>query len=576
MRKAPFKFVLHWLLLVSAGSIQAQGSIWQTELPDEMKWSVLSPAGTLVVGGDNYLAHVHTGTGALLWTRDDMQNLAPFNVRFAGSVPYMIVSQLVSKVPPKNQLQVVDLETGETVWDTGAKLGANLGVYPLVGRGQVIFLREVTGEKGLENGTYVSAVDTSSGTALWNTRLGRNGTLPVHPIDDNGFISGTDLSGHPEPVVIDQAIIIVAGDLRSISLEDGKLNWHYKLKAGVPHLKRTYAQPVLADGVLYAAGSNRVVALDPKTGSEIWVTKLAKAPIPELHVASDRIIGRYGGTFSTGKKLVQQKPFGAFAIDRATGKLAWEWKRAKDSITNLAVFPEADKVVLADKYRLHVLSMNANKATELYDTKLEFKRSLGAADVASKGIGAVGGFLGGGLAGAARGGLGGGGDRSDPPLDITRVGEAVVVRGQYHVLAHDAGDRANTWSIEFAPPGVSPFSLIAMGAVTTTVAVGNASQAWSASSPSTAQTFVDSTVATSNAFQSETAKRFAASEKSQELAFFLTKDEAGLALIGIDLSNGADVGRVPMSEKKPNFMVDAVGRRIYHFEGDRRVVAHEF
>ncbi len=182
----------------------------------------------------------------------------------------------------------------------------------------------------------------------------------------------------------------------------------------------------------------------------------------------------------------------------------------------------------------------------------------------------MGGFLGGGLSGAARGM--GGGDRSDPPLDITRVGDAVVVRGQYHVLAHDLGDGRNTWSIEFAPPGVCPFALIAMGAVTTGVAVGNSRGAWSSGSRSALQ----STNAISNAYQNEASRRFAASERSEQLAFFLTKQDKSRQLIGIDLATGREVGSVPMAEKDPKFMVDPLGRRVYHFADDRRVDAFVF
>lgn len=557
------------LILVSAGTTCAD-PLWSTPLTQEVKWSRLTPAGTLIIGGKDTLSHVNTTTGEVLWHKEGMFNLAPFNLRFAGAAPVVVVSQLVSKIPQKNNLRVLDLTTGRTVWETGVRMGASLGGYTYPARNLVLFVREVVGEKGVKNGTYISAHELSSGQLLWLTRIGANGSLPLHPIEQNGFVSGSDLSGHPDPIVTDDAIYLTAGDIRAFSMRDGTLKWHYKLKASNPGLKRTYAPPVLADGVLYAAGSNRVVAVNAADGSEIWQAKISKGAIPQLEVVGDRIVGRLGGTFSNGKKLLAAKPFGAFVVDRNSGALIWQWKKAKDSITNLAVFPELDQIVLADRQSLHVLALSADKPTVVRTQKLEFKRSMGTSEAVAKGIGAIGGFMGGGLSGAAKGM--GGGDRSDPPLDITRVGSAVVVRGQYHVLAHDLKQGENTWSIEFAPPGVSPFSLIAMGAVTAGVAYGNSRQGWGNTSASTLQ----STNNISNAYQNEASKRFAVSKRSEELAFFLTRQEKQRQLIGISLATGSQVGAVLMAEKEPQFMVDSLGRRVYHFGDNGVLQAFEF
>lgn len=565
-----YRFGLVCLALAGACQAAAEGPLWSTPLAQEVQWSRLTPAGSLLVAGKNTLAHVDTRSGEVLWQRDGMNNLAPFNLRFAGSAPMVLISQLVSKIPMQNRLAMLDLGTGETLWDTGVRNGSSLGGYTYPERDLAIFVREAAGEPGIKNGTYVSAHDLTSGELRWLTRIGGMGSLPTHMIEDNGFISGMDLSGHPDPILSDDTLYLVAGDIRAFSLADGALKWHYKLKASNPALKRTYAQPVLHEGVLYAAGSNRVVALDSASGTEIWTAGIGNAPIPELEIHGDRIVGRLGGTFSNGKALQQAKPFGAFVVDRQSGAVLWQWKKARDSVTNLAVFPELDQIVLADKYDLHVLALNADKPTVLRKEKLEFKRAMGKSEAVAKGIGAVGGFMGGGLSGAMKGM--GGGDRSDPPLDVTRVENAVVVRGQYHVLAHDLSSGRNTWSIEFAPPGVNPFALVAMGAVTTGVAVGNSRGAWSSGSAST----LKSTNRISNAYQDEASKRFAASERSEQLAFFLTMQDKARQLIGINLSTGEEVGSVPMAEKAPQFMVDAQGRRVYHFEGSGRLNAFAF
>jgi hypothetical protein len=227
-------------------------------------------------------------------------------------------------------------------------------------------------------------------------------------------------------------------------------------------------------------------------------------------------------------------------------------------------------VLLADKSKLYALNVNAGKRGEVvYEQNLEFKRKLGAADVAAKGLGAVGGFLGGGIAGGIKG-LAGGGDRADPPLDIERYGDQAIIRAQYHVLAYNLANRATDWSIEFAPPGMNPFALIAMGAVTATMIAGDVQ------SQGPGYNTFDSTMAIASGFQSAVAARYAAAQAERNVSFFLTREEEGLALVGINLRSGEEVGRIPMEEKEPQFMVDAIGSRVYYFRNKNELLAYDF
>ena len=370
--------------------------------------------------------------------------------------------------------------------------------------------------------------------------------------------------------------MLVAGNLVAVDIDTGEEKWRFKLKASDATLKRTYAQPLLVDGVLYAVSRNSLYAIDMASGAEKWKAKIGTAPMPQLELVGDKIVGQMGGSFSNGKDIVQKKPFGAFVVDTTSGKLAWKWTKAKDSVTNLRILPEQGLIMLADKKKLYALDLNAQKKPKVvYDEELEFKRKMGSADLAAKGIGAAGGFLGGGLAGGFKG-LSGGGDRGDPPLDIAAYGDQLIIRAQYHVLAHSVSERSTDWSIEFAPPGMSPFALIAMGAVTTAVAVGNAGPTRAAGGGWQSQSMLNSTLAISNSFQDAVSSRFAAAERGKNVAFFLTKEEEGMLLIGIDLSNGEEVGRIPMAEKEPQFMVDAIGSRVYHFKDKSQILAYDF
>jgi outer membrane protein assembly factor BamB len=562
------------LAFTAKGSAVASKQVWQQPLQAEVEWSKLASNGVLIVGYKNGLG-VFSPEGEALWNRDDLRELAPFNVTPIPETPYLLINEHLGKIPPKARLQIVDFMTGETSFDSGVVPGNNLGAFAVPGRPIVLFAIDRPGGNGLKAGAYLVAFSLADDTKVWETRLGRNGSMKLHRTETSGFMANMDLSGHPLPLIVDDTVVFTGDQMIAIDLDDGTEKWRYKLGAYNPGLKLAFARPVVADGVIYATGNKKLVALDLVTGKEIWKGKAPKGTLPELEIVGDILVGRIGGTFSNGKDLVQVKPFGAYAVNRTNGKLNWSWTKARDSVTNLKVMPEQGLVMLADKKKLYALDLNAQKkAKVVYSLDLEFRRKMGSTEVAAKGLGVAGGLLSGGIAGGIRG-LGGG-DRSDPPLDIQEVGDNLVIRGQYHLLAHNVANRDNPWSIEFSPPGMNSFALIAMGAVTAAVAVGNASYAYSSGSYAASSSALNSTLHLTESFQESVSQRYAASEAARDIAFFLTTEEEGRMLVGIDLNTGEEVGEIPMSEKEPRFMVDNWINRVYHFKNQEEIVAFDF
>ena len=559
------------LLVSLTATVAAADELWRTPLPQEAEWSRVTWTGSLLVGGKDTLTHIN-GDGAVLWSRDDLGRLAPFNVQTVPGSDALLVNRLVSKIPPKSQLTVVAQSTGETIWATDEVIGNNLGAYPVLERQMVIFARDAA-QAGQKAGSYLSALDLTSGEVKWETRVGRVGSLPVHVSDAGGFIPATDLSGHPQPVVVGDTFLLQAGNLFAVDLESGELKWEYKLKAHNAALKNAYAQPIVHDGTIYAAGARQVVALDLATGAPQWTAKVSNAPMPELRRMGDSIVVRYGGVFSNGKTMVAQKPFGLAVVDASSGAVRWEWKKAKDSVTNLGLVADSGMAVIADKSKLYAFDINGRKGNPAITEKLEFKRKMGNAELAAKGLGAVGGLMSGGLAGGLRGAMAGG-DRSDPPVDVTVDGSDVIVRGQYHVMAFNVDSKSSPWSIQFAPPGVNSLALLAAGAVTTAASVGGAQGAWA--SPSQQRRWSQSVTDLSGSLQDMAARRFSTSERARNVAFFLTKDKKEMRLVGIDLTTGEEVGTVAMTEKSPLFTVDPVTNTVFHLEDATAVVAHTY
>lgn len=572
MRKA---LPLILLCCAAAGlTTRAAEKAWEHPLQAEVEWSKLASNGVLIVGYKNGLG-VFSPSGEALWNRDDLRELAPFNVKPIPETPYLMINEHKGKAPPKARLQIVDFMTGETFYDSGVLPGNNLGAYPVAGRPIVLFAIDRPGSKELKAGSYLVALSLEDGSKVWECRLGKNGALRLHKTETSGFMANMDLSGHPLPLIVDDTIILTGDQMIAVDLDDGTEKWRYKLGAYNAGLKLAFARPVHADGILYATGKKQVVALDLATGQQIWKGKAPKGTLPELEIVGDLLVGRIGGTFSNGKDLVQVKPFGAYVVDRNSGKLNWSWTKAKNSVTNLKALPDQGFVMLADKKKLYALDLNASKkAKVVYSLDLEFKRKMGSTEMAAKGLGAAAGFLSGGIGGGLRG-LGGG-DRSDPPLDIQQIGDHLIVRGQYHLLAHSVANRDNPWSIEFSPPGMNGFALVAMGAVTAAMAVGNAGYAYGGNSSWANQAALDSTLRINESFQKSVAERYAASEAARDVAFFLTSEENGRVLRGIDLNTGEEIGEVPMTEKEPRFMVDNLVNRVYHFQNQEEVVAYDF
>jgi len=568
------KLLIFTLLLGGGAFAQNDEPTWQFTFDDESLWSRLTYAGTLLAASERQLAHIDPSTGEAFWVRNDLSKLAQFNVNDVAGTPFLVISERLGNVPPKSRLQVLNLSTGETIWDMGQFAGGGLGTYPVPQNNLLVYVVEMSAKKP---GTYVIGFNLETGEELWRTKIGSVGHLPTHYSDIEGFIRTQDLNGHPPPLFTDELMILAAGDFYAFDLATGELRWRYKAKASSPSLKNTYARPIIVEDLIYATTKDSIVALDLASGAEKWKAKVGKAAMPELQLVGDKIVGRLGGSFSNGKSLVGKKPFGAFVVDTASGSLVWKWTKAKDSVTNLSVLLEQGLVMIADKKNLYALDLNASKKGKVvYEEELEFKRKMGSADFAAKSIGAVGGFLGGGIAGGFKG-LGGGSDRGDPPLDIEVYDDNLIIRAQFHVLAHNVDSRKTDWSIEFEPPGMSTFALVAMGAVTAYVVTERAGPTRAAGGGYSSQGMLNSTLAISNSFQAAVAKRHAAAERARNVAFFLTKDdEDGMVLMGIDLATGSEIGSVPMAEKEPQFMVDALGSRVYYFRNKNELLAYDF
>ena len=570
--------------LICISSVGAEPS-WKQTLESEYKWSKITTIGTLLVSTDKSLLNINPTDGNIIWQRDDLTELSPFNVSAIAGMPLLMVNKHEGVAPPKTRLQLISIETGKSLWDTGIFAATNLTAIPIPSHNLVLYAADHSGSTpwgkngtNLKQGSYVSALKLDTGEVVYNTLYDDLKNAIRHPSDNSGgWIPDMDLAGHPSPVIEGDIIYLPFTGVTAINIVSGKIIWNTTFKTANQSLKFTNASPIISNNNIYTSGFGYIYAINKTTGEIIWKSKVGKGyHIPELLITDKLIIGRIGGSFSNGKDIVQAKPFGVIALKRETGKKNWLWKKGEDGMTNMAIVPERNWVMVADRTTLYALDLTAKKKAKVVKkVTLEFKRDLGTAEIAAKGATAVSGFLSGGLFGGIQGGLKAfdSSGQEDPPTNISMVDGDLIVRGQYHLLSYDNDSQDIEYSIAFQPPGMNGLALAAMGAITVVSTVANTGlhNSWS-----TRNMALDNSLNVSGAFSDAVSERYAKSAQSENLAFFLTTKEEGLQLMGINLKDGTEVGSVPMDEKEPKFMVDDVANIIYYIREGKEVLAYPF
>lgn len=562
----------------------ANEPLWTHTLDAKVEWSTVTTAGTLLVNSGTTITHLDPDSGAVLWSKTTDKKLAPYNFHDLEGSGYLLIAEQFANIPPKTRLSMYDLLSGDTIWESPELAAGNLAVIPDLERGQLLFIGAFTGTREQqETGNLLQAYDIGTGALRYQTSLAKLNAFPMHLTDSAGwFAPTTDLSGHARPLIDGNRLYLSYNGLMAVNLDDGSILWNQEFDTVDPGLKQSMSPLQLVGDTIYMSARGRVVAIDRNSGAQQWEAKVKKNwAMPELQVLDDQVLVRVGGLFSNGKDLVPREPYGILSLDRASGAEKWEWTKAKDSITNMVVLPEARQVVVADKASLYRLSLDSGKKVDILEKRdLEFKRSMGAVDAVATGGKVVSGLLSGGLVGGLQGGLRGAmsDDRSDPPTSITQLGSNLIVSGNYHVLSWDALNSSDNWSISFAVPGVNPMMLALSGATMALTAMGNAGMH---SDWSTRNAKLDSSLNSADKMGAIMSRRFAAAEQAGNLGFFLTKageelPGASLQLLGIDYDSGESIGVVPIEEKEPVFTVDNLGRRVYYFHKEKEVRAFGF
>ncbi len=173
------------------------------------------------------------------------------------------------------------------------------------------------------------AIDAASGKQLWTTKVG------APWVDQYGGPRGT-------PTVDGDLVYALGteGDLVAVETATGKERWRRKLPAdfgGQMMSMWTWSESPLVDGdrvvVTPGARSAALVALDKRTGKEIWRTA-----VPDLGPKGKDGAGYSSIVISNGggvKQYVQLMGRGLVGVRAADGKFLWGYNKVANDVANI-------------------------------------------------------------------------------------------------------------------------------------------------------------------------------------------------------------------------------------------------
>lgn len=240
--------------------------------------------------------------------------------------------------------------TSEPVWKNAEQFDDGLGpvTSTLTTNSNMIFFGTGQG--------ILYAYDLYGDIKIWSFKTGKNISAPPN-LDAKSVINNGLIMGGPKVVGDKLYFGSWDGKMYCLDANKGKEIWNYPTKSKI------YASPAIVDDKLYFSNfGGEIMCLDADTGKEIWKTKLPKGTLSSPIVFGSRLwVGcknskLYCLNANNGKTLwdyqAPDNDFGiescpiidetyvygttaggfTFALDRKTGKQAWQVQTSKTSL----------------------------------------------------------------------------------------------------------------------------------------------------------------------------------------------------------------------------------------------------
>lgn len=546
--------------------------LWTHKPAGDIKWYRLTEVGSVLVGTKGSVYLLDSETGAQVWSRADLPGVEEYEVDEIKGTPLLLVSDTSGSFSKNTRLFALDLLTGQNIWQTEKLQGATVAVEPVYEK-DLVLLVTVPNNAANKAKPKITALRMTSGEMVWEADY--PDSVDLYGIERKSkYFPKFDLSGANPPLYDEDSVYFTYAGLHRYSLADGKLLWGVKYDVTEGSIKRGNAQAVIDGDAVYTSAKGQLRAIDKATGAVRWTSKDFGGAVAEMRALNGTIYGRLGGAFYdfSKREYVNKKPYGVAAVNKQTGATEWYYDKADDSITNMALLPDMNTILVADAKHLIALdTQSSGKVKEAYKVKLEFKNNLGAAATVAK----VAKF---GFGGLSAIGKGGGDDRDEPVAVYRRENGTVVVQGKQHILAFDPRGRQIVWSVKYEAPGVPGWQKVAMAGLTAVsysfstahamnTYAGTASNRWANSNR------VNALVA----YEQFVSKRYSAAKAVGNYAYVLTTvkegKEKGAGLVGVHMESGKGERQILFKDKEPDYQVDETAGRVFNLRNPKELSA---
>lgn len=570
--KSHFTFTIALTIIFS--TMISASTLWSHKPGSDVNWQHLTDLGTLLVGTDDAISCFDTESGKVIWKRD-FRRTSESQVQEIHSSPLLLVSENSGWGQTKTKLTALNLVDGTTLWESEKLKGATVNVLPVYEKNMVI-LTTVVAATASKDKPDIMAFDMVDGTILWESELPDK--VDLHAIEGAGkYIVKFDLSGHQAPFADNDSLYFTCAGVHRFDLATGKLLWGVPYDVTEGKIKRGNAQIIVDGDTVYTSAKGQLRAIDKASGTVKWTSKDFGGAIAEMVVRGNVIYGRLGGNFYDWNKREWQlkKPLGVVTVNKQTGAPIAMYDKMKESVTNMAIIDAQKSLLIADAENLIGLTIDdAGSLREAYKVKLEFKKKIGAMDVAGTALKI--GFGGFGALGKKKGQD----DGDDHPVAISlRENGLAVVRGKQHLLAFNPANKSIAWSVKYDAPGVPGWQKAVMFGITALSYAYNTGIAAN-SYYGTSQNYWanKNRVNAIRDYSAFVSKRFSATQSSGKYVYILTNiqdgKEKGAGLMGVNLDTGESNRQVLLKDKTPEYQVDEIAGRVFNIRDGKELIAY--
>ena len=241
----------------------------------------------------------------------------------------------------------LDLESRARLWhyDIGGS-GSNVVV-----KGNTVYLSTYA-----DNGTFVLALDATTGKKLWSTNL----SLETQAAPQMSF---ADLSD----VTIDNGIAYIQsedGQVFALNAINGKQIWKYVSGSHYwsESSRNSLNDVTVANDIVYGGVYNTLFAVDARNGHQIWIRQVANyLLLNQPQISGDHLyVTSYEQSDGTPGQL--QRGF-IFAFNASNGVQSWQYQAGSWILSNPVI---VNKTVYFGSYDTNVYALNTSDGTVIW------------------------------------------------------------------------------------------------------------------------------------------------------------------------------------------------------------------